>query len=80
MNIDLVHAFFAACWIAFIAFAGVFSYAFFRWVSYSFFPIRTITVNYYHNGKLRESTKIDLTSKESLVRQLRKKDIGSSHE
>lgn len=80
MNIDLVHALFAVCWIAFIVFAGVFSYALVRWASYSIWPVKTITVNYYHNGELRECRKLDLTSEETLVRQLRRQSMENCDE
>jgi len=72
MSTDLVHAFFALCWIVLIAFAGVFSYAFVRWVSFAIWPVRAITINHYHNGVLIESKKVDLKSNELLVAQLPK--------
>ncbi|MBN5214096.1 MULTISPECIES: hypothetical protein [Serratia] len=80
MDTDLVHVFFAVCWIAFIVIAGVFSYAFFKWISYSIWPIKTVTVNHFHNGELMESRELDLTSKEFLVRQLKKKGVRDCDE
>jgi len=80
MNIDLVHAFFALCWIAFIAFAGVFSYAFFKWLIYSIWPLKTVTVNHYHNGTLIHSRKLDLSSDVPLVRQIKRQNRGNPDE
>jgi hypothetical protein len=77
MSIDLVHAFFAVCWIAIAAFTGLFTYALFRWSIALIWPVKTIKVNYFHNGQLVESKIIDLTSQEPLVRQLKRLGGGN---
>ncbi|OWG40685.1 hypothetical protein CCE24_25805 [Escherichia coli] len=80
MNTDLVHVVFALCWVAFICFVGAFSYTFFKWLIYNIWPLKTVTVNHYHNGILIESRTLDLSSEEPLVRQLKKLTRGKPDE
>ena len=71
MNIDLVHMFFAVCWVAFLGFTFVFFYAVVKWVLNVIWPVKSVKINHFHNGKLIESRVLNLSSDEYFVRQLR---------
>ncbi|KTR47991.1 hypothetical protein NS303_12800 [Pantoea ananatis] len=71
MNFDLVHMFFAVCWIAMLFFTFVFFYVLVKWALFTIWPVKSIKINHFHNGRLLESRVVNLSSDEYFVRQLR---------
>ena len=71
MNTEIVHVFYAVCWVSILVFTFVFFYVLVKWIAFTIWPIKSIKINYYHDGNLLESRTINLSNDEYLVRQLR---------
>lgn len=71
MNTEIVHVFYAVCWVSILVFTFVFFYVLVKWIAFTVWPIKSIKINYYHDGSLLESRTINLSNDEYFVRQLR---------
>lgn len=71
MNTEIVHVFYAVCWVSILVFTFVFFYVLVKWIAFAVWPIKSIKINYYHDDNLLESRTINLSNDEYFVRQLR---------